>query len=329
MTNSKLSFDMMLEMPSTSPLMRYSKDFDMPAYDESCNKRKTTLSGFLIQNMIHCCEYIHEFAPSRDSKSLDLDFLTRNAHILASSKEGIIVFEGNQDPNNVLYHVCKPTTKQVLALPIIKTSYLTVKVMIAVVDSDPLHYKIVRLSQHRTHTQVIMDFELHEACRCEIFDSMEFKWRLLDPLLLPMDRFQDVLLIKTHLITTKEFIYMLSTDNEVWKFDIYLEQWDSIPSPILRLMSECYTSVQFLKYEEKLGLVCKAPNRSWEIWAPNVNNSWVKIHVFNEDEDFEKEHLEALCELQTSAIMHGNELVLYKFKGHKKINKVALLQKWT
>lgn len=139
---------MMLEMPSTSPF----KDFDMLAYDESCNKRKTTLSGFLIQNMIHCCDYIHEFAPSRDSKSLDLDFLPRNAHILASSKEGIIVFEGNQDPINVLYHVCKLTTKQLLALPNIKTSYLTVKVMIAVVDSDPLHYKIVRLSQHRTHT---------------------------------------------------------------------------------------------------------------------------------------------------------------------------------
>lgn len=171
---------------------------------------------------------------------------------------------------------------------------------------------------------MIMDFELHEAYRCEIFDSMEFKWRLLDPLMLPIGRFHDVLLIKTHSITTKEFIYMLSTDDEVWKFDIYLEQWDSIPSPIPGLMSEYYTSVQFLKYDEKLGLACKAPNRSWEIWAPNVNNSWVKIHVFNEDEDFEKEHLEALCELQTSAIMHGNELVLYKFKGHKKINKVVL-----
>ncbi|GKF43583.1 hypothetical protein Tco_0130135, partial [Tanacetum coccineum] len=47
-----------------------------------------------------------------------------------------------------------------------------------------------------------------------------------------------------------------------------------------------------------------ARNGSWEIWAPNADKSWVKIHVFNEDEDVEKEHLEALCELQTSAVMH-------------------------
>ncbi|GKF13375.1 hypothetical protein Tco_0054837, partial [Tanacetum coccineum] len=37
--DSKLSFDMMLETPSTSPLMRYVKDFDMCAYDEPCNKK--------------------------------------------------------------------------------------------------------------------------------------------------------------------------------------------------------------------------------------------------------------------------------------------------
>ncbi|GKE27237.1 hypothetical protein Tco_1442621 [Tanacetum coccineum] len=89
---------------------------------------------------------------------------------------------------------------------------------------------------------------------------------------------------------------MLSTDNEVCKFDIYFQQWDAIPSPIPGLFSDHYTSVQFLKYDEKLGLACKARNGSWEIWAPNADKSWVTLHVFNEDEDVEKEHLEALCE---------------------------------
>ncbi|KAL4566332.1 hypothetical protein LXL04_030446 [Taraxacum kok-saghyz] len=78
-----------------------------------------------------------------------LVFLPHNARIKASSEHGIVVFEISDSKSYGLnsYYVCKPATKQVLALPNPKSKYLTQKVAIIVLNSNPLHYKIVRLSR--------------------------------------------------------------------------------------------------------------------------------------------------------------------------------------
>lgn len=132
-----------------------SKELDTLTYDsyvlDLYKQRNTIVSGFLVQNYIKDSEYFKEFAPSPESKGFDFTFLPRNSCILATSEQGIIVFEF-PDPRkhrNVLYHVCKPTTKQILALPNPKTRYTTEKIAIVVVGSKPLHYKIIRLSKHQ------------------------------------------------------------------------------------------------------------------------------------------------------------------------------------
>ena len=110
---------------------------------------KISCDGFLVNNMRRGTDYINEFAPSPLSNNIDLRFLPFNARIVASSEQGIIVFESPDPENfrNVFYNVCKPTTKQVSRLPNPETKYLTEKVAITVMCSETtLQYKIVRLS---------------------------------------------------------------------------------------------------------------------------------------------------------------------------------------
>lgn len=154
---SDLSFDTMIKVLSRTSLRSLdafrctSNAIDKLAYTsyflDIYKQRKKIISGFLFQ-YVGYSERNHKFASSRYSNTLDLSFLSRNTRILATSEQGIIVFESPNPRNHkkVLYHVCKPSTKQVLALPNPKTKYFTKKVAIIVLGSTPLRYKIVRLS---------------------------------------------------------------------------------------------------------------------------------------------------------------------------------------
>ncbi|GJV72542.1 hypothetical protein Tco_1492537 [Tanacetum coccineum] len=131
---------------------------------------------------------INWFAPSPNTSNLDLCFLPDDARILATSEQGIIVFESPhpQIYYKVVYHVCKPSTKQVWSLPNLKTSYLTTKVAIVILGSQSsLHYKILRLSQHKKQNVLTRRGKLYNTYRCEVFDFVEAKWRLLELLMIP------------------------------------------------------------------------------------------------------------------------------------------------
>ncbi|XP_071687154.1 F-box protein At5g41720-like [Rutidosis leptorrhynchoides] len=111
-------------------------------------QRNDIVSGFLIQRW----GTIPKFAPARDSKTLDLSFLPHGCDILASSEQGIVVFQRLRYGTlrvSMDYYVCKPSTKQVLQLPNPKTIPLcNVKsVAIVLMGSNPLHYKIIGLSE--------------------------------------------------------------------------------------------------------------------------------------------------------------------------------------
>lgn len=144
--NSRLSID---TFSQTSLKDNKSNELE-PLFLDLYKQRNlnNTISGFLVQHMTGS-EYFHGFEPSRDSNTLDLSFLPWEIRIVASSEEGIIVYESSDLWNHqkVLYHVCKLSTKQVLALPNPKTEYYTEKAAIIVMSSTPLHYKIVILSK--------------------------------------------------------------------------------------------------------------------------------------------------------------------------------------
>ncbi|KAI3746117.1 hypothetical protein L6452_08539 [Arctium lappa] len=157
--DSKLPHDMTLEILSRTSLKTFNtivstnKEFNKltynPCFLHLYKQRNSIVSGFLVQHCDRGLTYSHEFAPSQQSTDLDLGFLPRDARILATSKQGIMVFESphRKCRRLALYHVCKPATNQVVALPNPKTRYLTEKVAITVVGSNPFHYKILRLSR--------------------------------------------------------------------------------------------------------------------------------------------------------------------------------------
>ncbi|XP_076900927.1 uncharacterized protein LOC143555224 [Bidens hawaiensis] len=131
-----------------------SKEFNTLANEsyvvDQLKKNNKMVAGYHIQNMRRGLTYIEEFAPPPGSSSLDLAFLPYDARILATSDQGIMVFQSH-DPmefNKEFYHVCKPTTKQVLALPNPKQNETVGKFAIVVMGSKPLRYKIIRISDH-------------------------------------------------------------------------------------------------------------------------------------------------------------------------------------
>lgn len=159
--DSHLSLEMIIENLSRASLKTLdtmccaNKELDSLTYDpyvlDLYKKRNNIVSGFLVQSKQEKYN-INRFAPSPNSSSLDLGFLPRDACILASSEQGIIVESPHpqKHSHNLRYHVCKPTTRQVSSLPNLKTSYLTSKVAIVILGSQPsLHYKILRLSEHQ------------------------------------------------------------------------------------------------------------------------------------------------------------------------------------
>lgn len=162
--DSHLSLEMIIEILSRASLktldtMRCAnKELDTLTYDpyvlDLYKKRNNIVSGFLVRSMKDH-RNICRFVSSPNSSNLDLGFLPRDARIVATSEQGIVVFESPypQFCHNVRYHVCKLTTRQVSSLPNPKTSYLTSKAAIVILGSQPsLRYKILRLSQHKKDT---------------------------------------------------------------------------------------------------------------------------------------------------------------------------------
>ncbi|XP_071714300.1 putative F-box protein At5g52610 [Rutidosis leptorrhynchoides] len=279
-------------------------------------QRNNIVSGFIVLNYSKIRPN-HEFAASRESKSLDLSFLPQKAQILASSEQGIVVFECPHPKNYKInrYHVCKPTTKQILKLPNPKTRYLTEKVAIVLMGSNPFHYKIIRLSSPKK-SFLWTQKELYTTYCCEIFDSMKWAWRYLELVMFPYC----VLLDNPQPITIGNSIYMLTTDDEVFKVDAYLETWTMLSLPKSTVEYPCYTLKKLVKYEDKLGFACKPPNGPWEIWVrTNIDESWEKMFVFEDEDNFE-----GFYDSDTSVIKDYNKLLFTRFKRDSYIHKVAL-----
>ncbi|KAK1420640.1 hypothetical protein QVD17_22397 [Tagetes erecta] len=318
---SELSCEMMMEIISRASLktldvMRCtSKELNALAY-ESClvdlyKKRNKIVSGFVIQNMRKGWMHIKEFAPSPESTHLDLGFLPDNARILATSDQGIMVFRNpyRTDLWKDLFYVCKPATKQVLALPNPEGDYTVhQKYAIMVMGLKPLHYKIIRFSDHSAATY-----------RCDIFDSMTREWRSLKHVTLPYG----VFLTNPPPISKSGSIYMLLTNNDILKFDAYSEKWKVFPSPVpYDESSRPY--VELVKYGGRLGMVCKPqnPNGCWEIWVVTKGQLWEKIYVCKEKKG-SLESLKALYDPDTSVMVDCNTLMYCRFKqeGDNMIDK--------
>nr|XP_043620189.1 F-box protein At5g41720-like [Erigeron canadensis] len=230
------SDEMMFEIISRLPLKAFdsiratSKKLNSLTYDsylfELHKKRNNIVSGFLVQNMTRN-NYINEFVPSPHSTTTDLKFLPRKTRIVATNEQGIAVFEVPHPRHHrmVLYYVCKPATKQVLALPNPKTRFQTTMVAVVTMESNPLHYKILRLSKPKKSP-----LKSPFTHNCEIFDSKEWAWKWLPPSMLHGD-----VNIPVHgqPITTSGSIYTLLSNGDILKFDTYSEKQTTFSPPLV------------------------------------------------------------------------------------------------
>lgn len=115
------------------------------------SERTSAISGYFIQGIRHC-KFVFKFVSMDDGsgnpKNISLDFLANDVQLLAASDQGLLCFMRHRYKNSRFY-ICKPATQQLRALPNPRLRYRTEKVALVVLGSNPLRYKIIRLSEPR------------------------------------------------------------------------------------------------------------------------------------------------------------------------------------
>lgn len=126
---------------------------------------------------------------------------------------------------------------------------------------------------------------------------MVWAWSLQDLVHLPYSVF-----LTGSPITTSCSIYILLSNNEVLKFNLYLDKCTTVtsPNPSNNVIPR---KPKLLKYEGKLGFVCKSLHGFWEIWVLNIDESWSKVYVLDKEEDAGNMSIEALFDSHTSVML--------------------------
>lgn len=131
-----------------------SKKINSMTYDSIFMKEfhdKTNyISGYYVQDMRRN-KYISIFVSMNEHPNLSLKFLRHLVKIETSTKQGILCCTSQESEHRYIskYYVCKPSTKEWEWIPNPKTRYFTEAIAMMILRTNPLYYKIVRLSQHK------------------------------------------------------------------------------------------------------------------------------------------------------------------------------------
>lgn len=162
-------YDVLVEILSACPLEVVDKSklvskyfnqlcFD-PAFIQSHKKKTGTIYGYILHSTLDPCNVDFKFVSNESddntTSTLNLDFLPSNLMNLASSDQGLLCYTARMQDNNVplphnkhgrmKYFVCMPTTSQIEMLPY-PLDIRTMIMALAVLQSDPLRYKILGFS---------------------------------------------------------------------------------------------------------------------------------------------------------------------------------------
>ncbi|XP_060195396.1 putative F-box protein At5g50220 [Lycium barbarum] len=244
--------------------------------------RSQNISGYFVQTLLFS-KYITEFV-SMDGCSgnstkapfhLPIDDTVKHRRtydfdmkIEASTKQGILCcVRSTPSYEYYRYHICKPSTKQWLKLPNPRTRFSTVKVALIVLKSNPLYFKIIRLSSPRTNYHHYRKRGLHYY-RCEVFDSESWEWRQGKDLLVPQGLYFDIF---NPAVNASGLVYFKLQDDQVMALNYNGEEAFprfSLPKPPFKY------SDQLVEYKGKLGFTCLSP-KGIELWVfENGNQVW-------------------------------------------------------
>ncbi|XP_022728888.1 uncharacterized protein LOC111284494 [Durio zibethinus] len=293
--NSDLLFEILSRM-ELKTMRRYrilSRECNSLTYESSfmrlhCQRTKT-IAGYFVQSLRS--NRYHSTFLSIDNPGLDpglsLDFLPdRSLEILATVDQGLM-FCMNQGPEN-RHYICKPSTRQWEVLPSPNSRYFTRKTAMVVLRSDPLRFKIVRLSDGEYNDSELelenskpeVDDYDYKRFQVEIFDSKIWAWEQLDDLMLSYDEFFN----SKPAVSAYGGLHWLTSNkekNNILSFYEDTESWELVSLPNA-LWERYWYSVNLTEYEGKLAFICVSPDFI-ELWVQNYYGEkfWTKRDSIN------------------------------------------------
>jgi hypothetical protein len=163
-----------------------SKEYNKLTYESLFTRlhsqRTNIVSGFLIQSMIRN-KYQVSFVSTDAVKThmqIPFDFLPEHVEIVSSTNQGVLLCRAH---NKSCYYVCIPSIQQWQKIPNPKTRYDIIEFGLMIEKSKPLRYKIVRFSKPKFRSH--KEFYMYQCIRVELFESIIWKWKLLDEVKLP------------------------------------------------------------------------------------------------------------------------------------------------
>ncbi|KAE8687566.1 hypothetical protein F3Y22_tig00111013pilonHSYRG00139 [Hibiscus syriacus] len=266
------------------------------SFMRSHSQRTRTMVAYLIQG-------------SRRVKHFDSLFLSiDNLDIIRKLTPNILYFLSKREPVNILatvyeglvfcgttqfgrdqFYICKPSTQQSEIIPVPNRRYFTTKMGMLVLGSNPLRFKIVRLSDSghddlEPTPRYFMSDGYYRRYHCEIFDSKSWERKQLDDLMLSYYE----LFNNKPAVSACGSLYWLTyhaelQNNNVLSFDVDRESWamTSLPNSLCR---NNWHSIDLVTSEGSLGLICISKDlNSVDVWVLRgcFRQIWMKKHTVN------------------------------------------------
>nr|KAJ0221869.1 hypothetical protein LSAT_V11C200065050 [Lactuca sativa] len=216
----------------------------------------------------------HQFLPSFGSNNHDINWLPHTCTILTSSLCGLLFFE-SYDPDEYvskILFVIKPMTSDAKWIPFPTSEYTATKFALVVISSNPLHFKVIRLSYTKPSDmpKEKLDYDYYNI---ELFSSTTWQWREFQNIRLP----SSVYPVSDEAVTSGGAVYFLLYNDTILRFDIYSEEHILIFAPSTINELKLYASRQ-IKFHGKLAYLCISGDSLWAIWI-FIHNRWVKVDV--------------------------------------------------
>ncbi|XP_059636088.1 F-box protein At5g49610-like [Cornus florida] len=259
-------------------------------------KRTDTVSGYFIQDESfknHRTTFVSINQSDHSTSKLSLDFLPEKVNILASSNQGILCCVNGYGKRSK-YYVCKPSTRQFELLPNPNTELKPDIFALVVLQSNPLRFKIVRLSfPKRFCIYYCVYVSINRSKNyynygCEIFDSQTWRWKELQDIRLPNGV---LILTRESPVILRGAIHWRITNNSVLKFFINKEIYTifSLPKPICDDEDDrlCQHK-KLVEYRGQLGFICEFPPNGelglWILKNGEKKKAWEHGLVLNMDD---------------------------------------------
>nr|KAJ0204541.1 hypothetical protein LSAT_V11C500252230 [Lactuca sativa] len=178
----------------------------------------------------------------------------------ASGKKKPTRFVTNVSPNNTspttlllsneyvskMLFVIKPTTTNFKWIPSPTSEYTATKFALVVIGSNPLHFKVIRLSYTKPSDMLTekVDYDYYNI---ELFSSTTWQWREFQNIQLP----SSVYPVSDEAVTSGGVIYLLLSNDTILRFDIYSEEHILIFAPSIINDFRLYAS-RLIKFHGKL-----------------------------------------------------------------------------